>query len=93
MSDQEIRNRIVEKLLRNRVVGSHKKRIETVTSNYLPSHQEGRGKEVINDMLTDPGSPIESYGGGHRKNIRLKSVEDAVEYLKENDGNVPFGFD
>lgn len=61
--------------------------------NYLPSHEQGRGKTLIDEMLKDPSSPIEGYGGGARSNIRLVSVERAVEYLKDNDGNVPFGYD
>lgn len=93
MDDQEIRNRIVEKLLRNRIVGSHKITVETATNRYLPSHQAGRGKELIAEMLADPASPIEGYGGGHRTNIRLRSVEAGVSYLEAHDGNIPFGFD
>jgi len=44
-------------------------------------------------MVADPGAPIEAYGGGHRQNVRLTSAEEAVNYLKENGGDVPFGFD
>ncbi|WP_281062941.1 hypothetical protein [Halorussus pelagicus] len=43
-------------------------------------------------MIRDPDGPIEGYGGS-RDNVRLTSKEDAVEFLKSNDGNVPFGFD
>ena len=94
MNDTDLKNRIVEKmLLDGPVVGSKKRRVDTVVSRYLPSHEQGNGKNVINDMLRDPDSPIEGYGGGGRKNIRLKSVEAAVEVRKDNDGNVPFGFD
>ncbi len=92
MEDQEIRNRIVEKLLRSRTTGSKKQSVDTVVSKYLPSHEEGRGKRLLAEMTTDPDAPIESYGGGHRENVRLTSVEDTVAYLRDNDGNVPFGF-
>jgi hypothetical protein len=44
-------------------------------------------------MLSDANAPIEGYGGGHRQNVRLTSVDDAVRYLNDNDGDVPFGFD
>ena len=91
MDDPEIRNRIVERLLRKRVVKSHKKRVDTVT-NWLPSHAQGRGEQLIRELITDPNAPVEAYGGS-RDNVRLASVEDAVEYLKRHDGNVPFGFD
>lgn len=91
MDDPEIRNRIVEKLLRKRVVGSHKKRVDTVT-NWLPSHAQGRGEQLIRDMIANSNAPLEAYGGS-RDNVRLASVADAVEYLEQHDGNVPFGFD
>lgn len=54
MDDQEIRNRIVRKMLRNRVIGDHKKQVQTIVSRYLPSHEEGRGKELIEEMVADP---------------------------------------
>jgi hypothetical protein len=95
MEDQDIRNRIVRKMLKNQIVGGHKKQLETVVSDIaaLPTHEEGRGKTLLEEMLSDPQAPVEGYGGGHRQNVRLTSVEDAVEYLRDNDGNVPFGFD
>lgn len=91
MNDQQLRNRIVTKLLRKQVVGNHKKQIDTVV-NWLPSHAQGRGRTLVEEMLTDPTSPIEGYGGGGRQNIRLTDVSDAVDYLEENDGDVPFGY-
>ena len=93
MDDQDIRNRIVRKMLRKRIVGNHKKQVDTVVNMALPSHEQGKGRTLIEEMLTDTSSPIEGYGGGGRQNIRLTSVEDAVDYLKDNGGDVPFGFD
>jgi hypothetical protein len=95
MDEQEIRNRIVRKMLKNQIVGGHKKQLDTVVSKIaaLPSHEEGRGKNLLEEMLSDANAPIEGYGGGHRQNVRLTGVDDAVRYLKENDGDVPFGFD
>ena len=93
MDDREIKNRIVEKLLRNRVIGNKKIRVDTAVNRYLPSHLEGRGKQLIEEMISDPYVPLEAYGGGHRENVRLSNANDAVKFLKENDGNVPFGFD
>lgn len=94
MDDQEIRNRIVEKmLLDGPITGGNKTTIDTAVGNYLPSHERGQGKMLIGEMLSERATPIEGYGGGGRKNIRLTSVEAAVEYLKDNGGNVPFGFD
>lgn len=92
MDDQGIKNQIVGKLLRKRVVGGKKQQIDTVINYSLPSHEQGRGKEVIEEMLGDASTPIEGYGGGHRSNIRLTSVEDAVQYLDDHGGDVPFPF-
>jgi len=93
MEEQDIRNRIVRKMLRKQIVGNHKKQIDSIVNMCLPSHEQGRGKELLEAMATDPDSPVERYGGGHRQNVRLTSVEDAVDYLTQNGGDVPFGFD
>lgn len=92
MDDQRIRNQIVGKMLRKRVIGGKKQQIDTVVNYSLPSHEQGRGKQLLEGMLRDPDAPIEGYGGGHRSNIHLSSVEDAVQYLEENGGDVPFPF-
>jgi len=92
VTDQEVRNRLVRKLLRKRVVGSHKKQVDTVM-NWLPSHEQGRGRRELEEMVSDPNEPVEAYGGGHRRNVRLTSVDGAVQYLRNNGGDVPFGFD
>ena len=93
MDDQEIRNQIVAKMLRKKVLGGKKQRVDTVVNYSLPSHAQGRGRELIDEMLADSHLPIEGYGGGHRQNIRLTAAEDAVKYLRDNDGDVPFPFD
>ena len=93
MNDQDIRNRLVRKMLRKRIIGNHKKQIDTIVNMCLSSHEQGRGKDLLKAMATDPNAPIETYGGGHRQNIRLISADAAVDYLKANGGDVPFGFD
>lgn len=92
MADQVVRNRIIEKLLRNRIVGGKNRTIDTVVNWSLPTDLQGRGKQLIDEMVADPTAPIEAYGG-QREAIRLTSVDRAITYLEENDGNVPFGFD
>lgn len=93
MDDQAVRNRLIRKMLRKRVVGAHKKQVETIVRMSLPSHERGRGRDLLEEMVTQPGAPVERYGGGHRRNVRLTSVEAAVDYLKQHGGDVPFGFD
>lgn len=78
-------------MLRKNVIGNHKKQIQTVVGWAVPSHAEGRAKNLVNDLM-DVGV-VERYGGGHRDNIRLTSADAAVKYLKDNGGDVPFGYD
>jgi len=92
MTDQDLRNKLIYKLLRNNVIGGHKKQIQTVT-NWFQSSDQGKVKELIEDMATDPTAPIEKYGGGHRENIRLTGATEAVQYLDDNGGEIPFGFE
>lgn len=92
MQAQAIRNRLVRKMLRKDVVGAHKMQIDTIAGYSLPTDERGRGREPLEGMATDPECPVESYGGGHRENVRLTSIEAAVRYLESN-GDVPFGFD
>jgi hypothetical protein len=91
-SDEEILLQIITKMVRKPVVGIKKVRIETA-KGWVATHNEGRAEELLNEMLTDPGSPIEGYGGRGRKNIRLTSVEAGAEWIEEHGGDVPFGVD
>lgn len=90
MDDQEIRNRIVRKMLRNNVLGGHKKQVQTVIGWAVPSHEAGRAEDLLDELVAE--GVVERYGGGHRENVRLSSVQVAVDYLEENGGDVPFGF-
>ncbi len=88
---QEIANKVVRKMLKRGVLGGHKESIDTVVSRSgIASHNEGKAKDVVEDLIQD--GPLEGYGGGGRQNVRLQSVEAAVDYLEDNDGDVPFGF-
>jgi hypothetical protein len=92
-SEAEIETKLVRKLLKRRVVGAKKERVETVVRKTgLARHEEGRAKDVLEDLLTDPDSPVQGYGGGGRKNVQLTSVEDAVAFLEERGEDPPFGF-
>lgn len=91
MDDQDIKNAVVEKMLRKRVVGGKKQQVQTVVGYSVPSHAEGRAKDLVADLIRE--GVLERYGGGHRANVRLTSVEKAVAYLEENGGNVPFPFE
>lgn len=94
MQDIEIKCRIVEKLLRKRVIGGHVWSIDKTVNYTLPDSEQGRGRQLIeNEMIPKAEASLGRYGGGHRDNIHLTDREQAVAYLKNNGGNVPFGFD
>lgn len=90
--EQRIRNRMVRKMLRKQVVGKHNRTVDAVVDWSLASHEEGQGRQLLEEMATDPNAPIEAYGG-HRNAVRLTSVKAAVDYLKEHGGDVPFGYE
>jgi hypothetical protein len=92
MTEQALRNTIVEKLLRKRVTGGKKKQ-KTTVAGWFRSSDQGEVKTLLDEMATDPTTPVEMYGGGHRENVRLSNVRAAVRYLDRNGGDVPFGFD
>ena len=92
MDDAEIKCRIVEKLLRNRVIGGKNWTIDRAVDHALPSHAQGRGRQLLeNEMIPQAQASIQQYGG-QRDAITLTDVEQAVEFLDRNGGNVPFGF-
>lgn len=69
-------------MLRKRVLGSHKKQIDTI-KNWFPSDEQGLVEDLIERMVTDPNSPMRAYGGGHRSNVTLTDYEAAKEFAKE----------
>ena len=92
MSDKQfLRNKIVRKMLKRGVTGGHKETVDTVVSKSgVASHNEGKAKKAVEELIQN--GPVEGYGGGARQNVRLQSVPAAVDYLDDNDGDIPFGF-
>jgi hypothetical protein len=82
---QNIRNKLLQKLLNNRVIGSHKKQKSTVVS-WFPSDEQSEAKEVIEEFVRGGEVPLYEYGGGGRNNIHLDNAYDAIEYLYLHDG-------
>lgn len=89
IDDEKFRIKIVTKLARKPVVGSHKKRVDTV-ANWFASDEQGRAKDLIREMIRDPKAPLEGYGGS-RDNVRLTSLEDAKKYIEDHGGDLPWG--
>lgn len=88
-SDDALRVEIIENLARNRVVGGHKKQVETV-KNWCKSSDQGRAEDLIREMIRNPDAPLEGYGGS-RDNVRLTSIEDAKAYIERHGGDLPWG--
>ena len=87
--DRELALKIVNKMLRKTVVGSHKKQVDTV-KGWVATHNEKRAEELIRELIKDPGAPLEVYGGS-RDNVRLTSIEDGKGFVEELGGSPPFG--
>lgn len=88
-SDTDILCKVMYKMVRQPVTGSNKVTVDTAAS-WVATHDRGRAEDLIREMIRDPESPIEAYGGS-RDNIRLRSVQAGVDFLEEHDGDVPFG--
>lgn len=91
MDERNIKLKIVRRFLRDDVVGPRKRSAETV-QNWFASSDQGKVKDVIDDMTRDPGSPIEAYGGA-RYNIRLTSRKQGKQFLEDHGEDLPWGID
>jgi len=87
--DLALRLKIVQKLARRRVVGAHKRQVDTVKS-WFATDEQGRVEELLREMIRDVDAPLEGYGGS-RDNVRLTSIEAAKQYLEEHGGELPWG--
>lgn len=85
----ELRIKVVAKLARKKVVGAHKKRVDTV-KNWFATSDRGRAQAAIREMIRDPDAPLEAYGGS-RDNVRLTGIDDAKEFITSNGGRLPWG--
>ncbi len=89
MDDDALKVKIVKKLARKKVVGGHKKQVDTV-KNWFATSDQGRVEDLIRELISDPDAPLERYGGS-RDNVRLTSVAAAKEYIVDNGGELPWG--
>lgn len=82
---QKLRNKVVQKLLMKKVIGDHKKQVDTV-KGWFPSDEQDEVVEIIEEFARGGELPLYKYGGGSRDNIHLDGAYDAVKYLYEHDG-------
>lgn len=93
MSEQDLKNQIIETLLNDRVTGSNKTSIDTLLNYSVRDSDQGEARRLLKDeMLPKSEGSIQQVGGGARENVQLGDVQTAVQYLHENDGEVPWGF-
>ena len=78
----ELKLDIVEKLVRQKVTGGHKKQVDTV-KNWFPTSKQGNVETHIRELIRDPDAPVEGYGGA-RDNVRLTGIDDAKEWLSDH---------
>jgi hypothetical protein len=87
--EDALRVKLVTKLARKKVVGTHKKQVDTV-KNWFATSDQGTVEDLILEMARDPNAPIEGYGGS-RDNVRLTSMKAAKTYIRTNGGELPWG--
>ena len=87
--DVRLETKIVEKLVRRRVVGAHKKQVDTV-KNWFASDEQGRVESLLREMIRDPEVPLQGDGES-RDNVRLTSMSAAKRFILDNGGELPWG--
>ncbi|WP_050033693.1 hypothetical protein [Halorubrum halophilum] len=91
MSEQDIKNRIVETLLNDRVTGSNKVSIDTLLNYAVRDSEQGQARRLLKDeMLPKSEGSIQQVGGGARENVQLADIEEATRYVYRNGGDVPW---
>lgn len=62
MGDQDIKNAVINTMLQKGIVGNHKAQRQSVAGWAVASHNEGRAKDLIDELVQE--GVIEAYGGG-----------------------------
>lgn len=93
-SDIGLKCKIVETMVRKRITGSNKVSMDTLVNYSVRDSNAGRAKQLLRDEMIPQGeASVIQIGGGARENVQLADIDEAVKFLKENGGDVPFGFD
>jgi hypothetical protein len=93
-SDSELKCALVETLLRKRITGNKRITIDTLLNYSVRDSDAGQARQLLRDeMIPKNEASIIQYGGGARENVQLSDVDEAVQFLKDNDSDVPFRFD
>lgn len=84
----EIKTQVVEMLLQKRILppqAVHKRQI----LKWFPMRNEEIVEKAIEELVAKEDTPITKR---QHDQISLTSVDEAVSYIRHNDGDVPFGF-
>lgn len=90
MANTAIKVRMSEKALRRGFTTDRHAPVEAIVC-VLPVHDRGRGKEVLQEMVTEHEAGWAQYGA--TGTFCIVDVPAAVEFIEENGGDLPFGFD
>ena len=90
MSNTDTKVRMTEKALRRGFTTERHAPVEAIVC-VLPVHDRGRGKEALEEMVTEHEAGWSQYGA--TGTYCIVDVSAAVEFIEENGGDVPFGFD
>jgi hypothetical protein len=88
-TDEEMKVKIMRKLVRGGYIGNRKITVDSA-KKWVATHDRGRAEELIRNWITEPGSPIEAYGGGTRDNIRLTSKAAGMKWLEAHGVDTTF---
>jgi len=94
MTETNLKCKLIETMVRKRVTGGKKVSVDTLVNHSVRDSDAGDAKQVIRDeMIPRREASIIQVGGGARENVQLADIDEAVQFLKDNGGDVPFGFD
>lgn len=87
--DADMAVRIVKRLMTKGVLGGHHKQPQSV-ADWFATHEQGRVKDVLDDMTSDPAVPVRVYGG--RGTVQLTSMDAAMAFLEKHGEEDPRGW-
>lgn len=91
MDDIDMKVKMTEKALRQGFVGGRHVPVEAVVSTSLPVHARGRGQTLLEDEMIPKAEAGWAYYGA-TGTVHIVDTSAAVQFIEENDGNVPFNF-
>lgn len=91
MEDIDLKVKMTEKALRQGFVGGRHVPIEAVVRISLPVHARGRAETLLKDEMLPKAEAGWAYYGA-TGTVHIADTAAAVEFIEENDGNVPYNF-